>query len=78
MIGIQTDKDELLIDGTIKCESEEDYYMILDELYRDRREEIENENFDWCSDRNKRKYPLCRCYGTWNCSRKDRVDFGRV
>ena len=23
MIGIQTDKDELLIDGTIKCESEE-------------------------------------------------------
>lgn len=46
MIGIQTDEDELLIDGTIKCESEEDYYMILDELYRDRREEIENENFD--------------------------------
>ena len=43
---IQVDKDELLIDGTIKCESEEDYYMILDELYRDRREEIENENFD--------------------------------
>ena len=45
MIGIQTDEDELLIDGTIKCESEEDYYMILDELYRDRREEIENEKF---------------------------------
>ena len=62
MIGIQTDEDELLIDGTIKCESEEDYYMILDELYRDRREEIENENVDWCSYRSKRKNPLCRCY----------------
>ena len=46
MIGIQVDEDELLIDGTIKSESKEDYYMILDELYRDRREEIENENFD--------------------------------
>lgn len=46
MSEIKADKDELLIDGTIKCESEEDYYMILDELYRDRREEIENENFD--------------------------------
>lgn len=46
MIGIQVDEDELLIDRTIKCESEEDYYMILDELYRDRREEIKNENFD--------------------------------
>ena len=77
MIGIQVDEDELLIDGTIKCESEEDYYMILDELYRDRREEIENENFD-CSYRNKRKNPLCRCYGTWNCFRKVRMDFGRV
>ena len=46
MYGIKADKDELLINGCIKCESEEDYYMILDELYRDRREEIENENFD--------------------------------
>ena len=46
MIGIQVDEDELLIDGTNKCESEEDYYMILDELYRDRREEMENESFD--------------------------------
>lgn len=46
MIGIQVDEDEFLIDGAIKCESEDDYYMILDELYRDRREEIENENFD--------------------------------
>jgi len=46
MIGIQTDEDELLIVGTIKCESEEDYYMILDELYRDRMEEMENEKFD--------------------------------
>ena len=46
MIGIQTHEDKLLIDRTIKCESEEDYYMILDELYRDRREEIENEKFD--------------------------------
>lgn len=46
MIGIQVDEDELLIDGAIKCESEEDYYMILDELYRDRREEIENESFE--------------------------------
>lgn len=46
MSEIKADKDELLINGTIKCESEEDYYMILDELYRDRREEIENENFD--------------------------------
>ncbi|WP_018499569.1 hypothetical protein [Leptotrichia wadei] len=46
MVGIQTDEGELLIDGTIKCESEEDYYMILDELYRDRREEIENESFE--------------------------------
>ena len=46
MIGIQTDEDELLINDCIKCESEENYYMILDELYRDRREEIENENFD--------------------------------
>ena len=46
MIGIKADKDELLINDCIKCESKEDYYMILDELYRDRREEIENENFD--------------------------------
>lgn len=46
MSEIKADKDELLINGCIKCESEEDYYMILDELYRDRREEIENENFD--------------------------------
>ena len=46
MSEIKADKDELLINDCIKCESEEDYYMILDELYRDRREEIENENFD--------------------------------
>ena len=46
MIVVQTDEDKLLINGCIKCESEEDYYMILDELYRDRREEIENENVD--------------------------------
>ena len=46
MSEIKTDKDELLISDCIKCESEEDYYMILDELYRDRREEIENESFD--------------------------------
>ena len=47
MVGIQTDEDKLLIDGTIKCESEEDYYMILDELYKDRREGIENEKFNY-------------------------------
>ncbi|VTX49014.1 Uncharacterised protein [uncultured Leptotrichia sp.] len=46
MKGVRANKDELLINGCIKCESEEDYYMILDELYRDRREEIENENVD--------------------------------
>jgi len=46
MKGVKANKDELLINECIKCESEEDYYMILDELYRDRREEIENENFD--------------------------------
>lgn len=46
MIVVQTDEDKLLINGCIKCKSEEDYYMILDELYRDRREEIENEDFD--------------------------------
>ena len=46
MSEIKADKDELLINDCIKCESEEDYYMILDELYRDRREEIENENFE--------------------------------
>ena len=46
MSEIKADKDELLINGCIKCESEEDYYMILDELYQDRREEIENESFD--------------------------------
>ena len=46
MKGFNANKDELLIDGTIKCESEEDYYMILDELYQDRREEIENESFE--------------------------------
>jgi hypothetical protein len=46
MIVVQTDEDKLLINGCIKCESEEDYYMILDELYRDRRKEIENEDFD--------------------------------
>ena len=48
MIGVQTDEDKLLINGCIKCESEEDYYMILDELYQDRREEIENESFEQC------------------------------
>lgn len=46
MYGIKADEDELLINDCIKCESEEDYYMILDELYRDRREGIENENVD--------------------------------
>lgn len=46
MYEIKANEDKLLINGCIKCESEEDYYMILDELYRDRREEIENENFD--------------------------------
>ena len=46
MSEIKADENELLINDCIKCESEEDYYMILDELYRDRREEIENENVD--------------------------------
>ena len=46
MIGIQLAEDDHLKAGPNKCESKEDYYMILDELYRDRREEIENENFD--------------------------------
>ena len=41
MTGIKVDEDEFLIDGSIKCGSEEDYYMILDELYRDRMEEME-------------------------------------
>lgn len=45
MYEIKADEDELVINGHIKCESEEDYYMILDELYRDRKEEMENESF---------------------------------
>ena len=46
MIGIQVDEDELLIDGTIKCESERGLLYDTDELYRIEGRKSKNENVD--------------------------------